>query len=121
MPAAPTTAGTASQGSTPPAEATPAPNHRAHTAANPIRIHAPLTSHDAEFGILVRSDLKGGGLGERLMHKLIDYLRAQGTQRLVATVLAENDRMLQLAKLLGFVFDQERAEAGVRSIHLDLQ
>jgi acetyltransferase len=77
-------------------------------------------NHDAEFGILVRSDLKGGGLGERLMHKLIDYLRAQGTQRLVASVLAENDRMLQLAKLLGFEFDRERAEPGVRSIHLDL-
>ena len=76
---------------------------------------------DAEFGILVRSDLKGGGLGERLMKKLIDYLRSQGTRRLVATVLAENERMLQLAIALGFELDQERAEAGVRSIHLDLQ
>ncbi|MEO8805055.1 MAG: bifunctional acetate--CoA ligase family protein/GNAT family N-acetyltransferase [Burkholderiaceae bacterium] len=86
-----------------------------------VRALSDPDNHDAEFGILVRSDLKGGGLGERLMHKLIDYLRAQGTQRIVATVLADNDRMLQLAKVLGFVFDQERAEAGVRSIHLDLQ
>ena len=54
------------------------------------------------------------------MNKLIGYLRAQGTRRLVATVLAENDRMLELAKVLGFEFDQERAEAGVRSIHLNL-
>jgi acetyltransferase len=58
---------------------------------------------DAEFGIVVRSDLKGGGLGVVLMHKLIRHLRAHGTRRLVATVLAENTRMLELAHDLGFV------------------
>ena len=58
---------------------------------------------DAEFGIVVRSDLKGGGLGMLLMHKLIRHLRAHGTRRLVATVLAENTRMLELAHDLGFV------------------
>jgi len=58
---------------------------------------------DAEFGIVVRSDLKGGGLGVVLMKKLIRHLREHGTQRLVATVLAENTRMLELARDLGFV------------------
>ncbi|MBC8056942.1 MAG: bifunctional acetate--CoA ligase family protein/GNAT family N-acetyltransferase, partial [Rhizobiales bacterium] len=53
---------------------------------------------DAEFGIIVRSDLKGTGLGVLLMRKLIDTLRAQGTQQLVATVLAQNDRMLAVAR-----------------------
>ena len=57
---------------------------------------------DAEFGIVVRSDLKGGGLGAILMRKLINHLREQGTQRLVAHVLAENARMLELARELGF-------------------
>jgi acetyltransferase len=58
---------------------------------------------DAEFGIVVRSDLKGGGLGRILMEKLIRHLRERGTQRLLATVLAENRRMLELAHELGFV------------------
>ena len=57
---------------------------------------------EAEFGIVVRSDLKGGGLGAVLMHKLIAYLRQRDTGRLTATVLAENDRMLELARELGF-------------------
>ena len=57
---------------------------------------------DAEFGIIVRSDLKGSGLGTLLMDKLIRTLRAQGTRRLVATVLGENYRMRALAKRLGF-------------------
>ncbi|MCP5284811.1 MAG: bifunctional acetate--CoA ligase family protein/GNAT family N-acetyltransferase, partial [Burkholderiaceae bacterium] len=47
----------------------------------------------AEFGIVVRSDLKGGGLGERLLRKLITYHRSRGTQVLTAEVLAENVRM----------------------------
>ena len=56
----------------------------------------------AEFGVIVRSDLKGAGLGRLLMRKLIDYLRTQGTARLEATVLDQNDRMLKLARGLGF-------------------
>jgi len=77
-------------------------------------------NEDAEFGIVVRSDLKGGGLGERLMRKLIDHFRARGTRRLVAGVLTENHRMLQLAAELGFEDDAEQPEAGVRRIHLRL-
>ena len=77
-------------------------------------------NEDAEFGIVVRSDLKGGGLGERLMRKLIEHLRQRGTRRLVATVLRENERMLELARLLGFEFDKEQPEGGTRAIHLML-
>jgi acetyltransferase len=56
----------------------------------------------AEFGIIVRPDMKGTGLGRMLMDKLIRYQRAVGTQRLSAIVLTENDRMRQLGQSLGF-------------------
>jgi acetyltransferase len=75
---------------------------------------------DAEFGIVVRSDLKGGGLGELMMRKLIGYLRQRGTRRLVATVLRENTRMLELARDLGFVFDEEQPDEETRRIHMPL-
>ncbi len=58
---------------------------------------------DAEFGVIVRSELKGQGLGTLLMDKLVAYLRAQGTQRLVADVLSCNERMLKLSQQQGFV------------------
>jgi acetyltransferase len=77
-------------------------------------------NRDAEFGIMVRSDLKGGGLGEILMRKLIAHLRARGTQRLVATVLRENDRMLELSRDLGFVVDGVQDDPTVWAIHLPL-
>ncbi len=59
-------------------------------------------NEEAEFGVIVRSELKGGGLGLLLMRKLVAYQRSQGTLRLVANVLDNNDRMMKLANELGF-------------------
>lgn len=56
----------------------------------------------AEFAILVRSDLKGQGLGRLLMDKLIRHARERGTRRISGQVLAENQGMLALARKLGF-------------------
>jgi acetyltransferase len=75
----------------------------------------------AEFGIIIRSQLKGGGLGRMLMHKLINYQRSQGTQTMVATVLRENSRMMDLAHRLGFQDAEVQEESTTRSIALDLQ
>ena len=86
-----------------------------------VRAVADPDNTQAEFGIIVRSDIKGGGLGELLMRKLIGYLRAQGTRRLVATVLPQNVRMRELARLLGFVEDAEQPERDTIAIHLELQ
>jgi acetyltransferase len=85
-----------------------------------VRAVADPDNISAEFGIIVRSELKGSGLGEQLMHKLIRTLREQGTKRLVATVLVENQRMLELAKSLGFTFLPRRPDAGTREIELAL-
>ena len=77
-------------------------------------------NHDAEFGIIVRSSLKGAGLGELLMHKLIRTLRERGTRRLVALVLAENRRMLDLARELGFTLAPTDTQDGTRQVVLEL-
>ena len=76
---------------------------------------------DAEFGIIVRSELKGTGLGTVLMRKLIRILREQGTRRLVATVLVENRRMLALARSLGFVQHPPDTADGTCEVVLELQ
>ncbi|MCW5612176.1 MAG: bifunctional acetate--CoA ligase family protein/GNAT family N-acetyltransferase [Rubrivivax sp.] len=86
-----------------------------------VRATCDPDNDSAEFGIVVRSDLKGGGLGELLMRKLIDHLRARGTKRLVATVLRENARMLELARDLGFRHATEQPEADTWAIELPLQ
>lgn len=71
-----------------------------------------------EFAILVRSDLKGQGLGVQLLAKLIRYCRERGTQRMFGEVLANNVPMLQLAARMGFrVAPKER---GFLELTLDL-
>ena len=77
-------------------------------------------NHDAEFGIIVRSSLKGAGLGRLLMAKLTRTLRERGTRRLLATVLRENHRMLAMARKLGFVQSASEDDKGVWCLTLDL-
>lgn len=78
-----------------------------------VRATADPDNAEAEFGVIVRSDLKGGGLGALLMRKLIAYQRARGTRWLVGTVLAENLRMLDLARELGFALQPLPGEGTV--------
>jgi acetyltransferase len=86
-----------------------------------VRAFVDPDNEEAEFGILIRSDTKGAGLGRRLMVKLIGYLKARGTQRLVATVLRENTAMLALAESLGFRGAAEQPDAVTRRIELALR
>lgn len=78
----------------------------------------------AEFGVIVRSDLKGSGLGQKLMSKLIGHLRARGTQRIHGTVLRINRGMLELARALGFQESTNPSDPDdheTRGVSLDLQ
>ncbi|MEZ8311084.1 GNAT family N-acetyltransferase [Vibrio splendidus] len=60
---------------------------------------------DAEFAILIRSDLKGVGLGRILMTKVIDYCRAKQTKQMSGMTMPTNRGMLTLAQKLGFELD----------------
>lgn len=57
---------------------------------------------DAEFSVLVRSDLKGLGLGRQLLEKMIVYARASGLLTLSGITMPSNQGMIRLAKKLGF-------------------
>jgi len=72
----------------------------------------------AEFGIIVRPECKGTGLGRLLMDKMLRYLRAAGTRELTAQVLVENDRMRALGRKLGFT--ETNAGDGTMRLTLDL-
>lgn len=60
---------------------------------------------DAEFAVLVRSDLKGLGLGRQLLETLIHYTRDHGLQRLNGITMPNNRGMIALARKLGFSVD----------------
>lgn len=64
----------------------------------------------AEFAMAVRSDLKGIGLGSRMLQKMIDYSRTQGTGQLIGCTMLENSGMANLARKLGFTVKYNRDE-----------
>ncbi|SUG13741.1 acyl-CoA synthetase [Salmonella enterica subsp. arizonae] len=74
---------------------------------------------DAEFAVLVRSDLKGLGLGRRLMEKLIAYTRDHGLRRLNGITMPNNRSMVALARKLGFQVDIQ-LEEGIVGLTLNL-
>jgi acetyltransferase len=84
-----------------------------------VRAQADPDNEDAEFAVLVRSDLKGHGLGSVLLDKIIRYCRERGTRQLSGDVLATNARMLQLATAHGF--HATTARQGLVRIVLPLQ
>ena len=73
-----------------------------------IGVSRALINHDnsdAEFAILIRSDLKGKGLGKILMGKIIDYCRNKGTDKISGMTMPTNRGMLMLAQSVGFKID----------------
>src|SRR5579862_9367784 len=67
-----------------------------------VRLKDELDEQTAEFAILLRSRLKGHGLGWLLMQRVIKYAREKGLRRVYGDVLAENATMLQMCAELGF-------------------
>jgi acetyltransferase len=74
----------------------------------------------AEFAVLVRSDLKGRGLGWLLMQHLIAYARAEGLRELFGQVLATNTTMIAMCKKLGFSIVPDPQDPTVRQATLAL-
>lgn len=74
----------------------------------------------AEFAIIVRSDLKGQGLGWILMNKLIAYARSEGLHMLHGDVLAENTTMLSMCRELGFTVASVPGDPALRKVSLSL-
>jgi acetyltransferase len=74
-----------------------------------------------EFGVLVRSDLKGLGLGRALMARLVGFARDEGVEELFGLVLPDNERMLRLCRELGFSVDGRVPGENLLRVTLDLR
>ena len=67
-----------------------------------VRLHADANYERGEYAVLVRSDLKGRGLGYLLMQMIIEYARAEDIEVIEGQVLSENTAMLAMCRELGF-------------------
>jgi acetyltransferase len=85
-----------------------------------VRLHDDPDGQGAEFAVLVRSPLKGHGLGYLLMKHIIDYARDKGLTRVHGAVLTENTSMLRMVEELGFEIRDEPMDRGIKRVTLTL-
>ena len=85
-----------------------------------VRLHRDPSGNGGEYAVLVRSALKGHGLGWLLMSRMIEYARSERLARIHGQVLAENTTMLTMCAELGFTIADDAGEAGLAVVSLDL-
>jgi acetyltransferase len=73
-----------------------------------------------EYAIIVRSDLKGSGIGWALMRQLVAYAKKEKLRELVGDVLASNERMIEMCRALGFEISPDPEDLSIRKVRLEL-
>lgn len=86
-----------------------------------VRVHSDSVYESGEYAILLRSDLKGRGLGWALMQLIIEYAKSEGLKVLSGEVLQENTVMLNMCRNLGFEVKTDTAEPEICNVKLLLQ
>lgn len=85
-----------------------------------VRIAADPDNLHAEYAVMVRSDMKGKGLGFMLMNRILDYARKAGIKEIFGEVLRENTSMLAMCRTLGFVRKETPNDPGVIEVRIEL-
>jgi len=86
-----------------------------------VRVYADADRNEAEYAVTVRSDLKGHGLGRRLMEEIIAYCGDRGIGEIWGQVLAANDAMLGLARRLGFTVETDPDDRHLMRVRMALR
>jgi RimJ/RimL family protein N-acetyltransferase len=85
-----------------------------------VRLHFDARRESGEYAILLRSNLKGRGLGWALMQLIIEYARSEGLSRICGQILRENSVMLKMCRELGFEVTTDSGDFGVCDVALVL-
>jgi acetyltransferase len=86
-----------------------------------VRLHLDADAKSGEYAVILRSALKGRGLGWLLMQRIIEYARSIGLERVHGQVLAENTTMLRMCEELGFQIGDDLEAKGVKVVTLKLR
>jgi acetyltransferase len=86
-----------------------------------VNLRADPDGERAEFGILVRHDASGMGLGTLLMQRILDHARRRGIGVVHGDVLVENRRMRGLCRELGFAESSDPEDPTLVKVSLALR
>jgi acetyltransferase len=85
-----------------------------------VRLHSDANYQSGEYAILLRTDLKGLGLGWKLMELIIEYARGEKLERIEGQVLTENTAMLRMCGELGFDIRHDPGDPTIMIARLSL-
>ena len=85
-----------------------------------VWLYCDALHESGEYAILLRSDLKGRGLGWTLMQLMIEYAKSKGVKQISGQILQENSIMLKMCRELGFMVRTDAGDRGVRDVTLVL-
>jgi acetyltransferase len=86
-----------------------------------VRLHADANHETGEYAILVRSDLKGLGIGWELMRLMIEWAKAEGLRVVEGQVLRENTTMLEMCRGLGFTIRSDPDDPDIKAVTLQIE
>jgi acetyltransferase len=85
------------------------------------RLHAMTESKDAgEYAAIVRSDLKGQGLGWHLMQMIVAHARNRHLRFIQGQVMRDNETMLEMCAQLGFEIHASPDDPSICDVKLAL-
>jgi acetyltransferase len=82
-------------------------------------LHADPEKNAGEFALLVHDDFQKKGLASRLLGLIIEQGRGKGLCEIDGQIMSENDRMIGLAKKMGFTKKWEQDGTQVLTLRLD--
>lgn len=85
-----------------------------------VRIHSDSIYEKGEYAILLKSDLKGRGLGWASMQLIVAYAKSEGLRSVSGWVLQENEAMLDMCRELGFQVRTNAKDADLCEVTLAL-
>jgi acetyltransferase len=85
-----------------------------------VNLFADSAYVTGEFAVIVRSDIKGRGLGWALMRLILDYAKAEGLKAITGQILRENRTMITMSQELGFSIESLPGLPNIVRARLDL-
>ena len=91
---------------------------RAHDIWGIGQLHPEPTGSTAEFAVLIRSDMKGRGIGWVLLNHILDCASTMGIDVVAGQVLQENTTMLAMCREFGFTAEPLDVASHVEAVRI---
>ena len=76
--------------------------------------------NSCEFALVISDTLQGHGIGQRMLNRLMEIARSRGLDMIEGEVLADNHRMLEMVRKMGFHIQMAADDPSIRDVSKNL-